>query len=108
MTHVIDSNGRLKVVVSTQVFNKTTVTAATYTPTVNDCVIYCNSAAAQTINLPAATGSGIVYYIKQIGTGAVTLDANGAELIDGQLTQTLVQWDDICIQDGGTGTWYIL
>ncbi len=43
-----------------------------------------------TLTLPTAIGiSETIYTIKNIGTGAVTVDGNGSETIDGELTVTL-------------------
>lgn len=54
----------------------------TYTATANDDVITCTG--TKTITLPASSGlSGKVFTIKNIGTGVITVDGNGAETIDG-------------------------
>lgn len=60
------------------------------------------------VDLPAATGSGRVLRIKNIGTGVVTVDPNGAETIDGEASQTLNQWEGIVIVDNDTGTWIVI
>lgn len=70
--------------------------------------VVINSASAYTVNLPAATGSFKIYDIKNINTGLVTVDGNGAETIDGALTQAVAQWDNLRIQDYASGTWIIL
>lgn len=73
-----------------------------------DGVIICNKATAMTVTLPAATGTGDTYTIKNINTGLVTVDANGAETIDGQATQDVAQWNALKIIDYGAGTWAII
>lgn len=62
-----------------------------------------------TVNLPTAAGiQGRIYVIKNSGTGVITIDASGSELIDGALTQTLsVQYTSYTIQSTGTG-WIII
>tara|TARA_R100000808_G_C2096379_1_gene114954 strand:+ start:569 stop:883 length:315 start_codon:yes stop_codon:yes gene_type:complete len=71
-------------------------------------LILANKATAFTINLPAVSGnSGLFYHIKSIGAGAVTIDANSSETIDGQTTQVLTQWNNMYVVTNGT-TWSIL
>lgn len=79
-----------------------------YTATSADDVIVCNKATAMTITLPAATGTGKIYWIKSIGAGEVTINANLSETIDGELTQTVQQWECICIHDYAAGVWAII
>jgi hypothetical protein len=88
-----------------------TITAA-YTATRTDSLIRCNaSGGAFTVTLPAAAGMvGTRYDIKKVDSSAnaITVDAAGAELIDGATTQSLaVQYDSITVQCNGTG-WDIL
>jgi hypothetical protein len=62
-----------------------------------------------TITLPAISGlnTGKMYYIKNIGTGVVTVDPNASETIDDETTQTLYQ--DSCMVIINTGTeWRIV
>lgn len=72
-------------------------------------VVLCNKATAMTINLPLAnTMTNRCYEIKNINVGVVTIDGNGAELIDGAATYELsTQWASAKIVSNGTG-WYIL
>jgi hypothetical protein len=69
------------------------------------------SGAARTITLPTASSAKWrKYIIKKIDASAntVTIDASGAETIDGALTITLtVQWQSIEIQSNGT-SWIIV
>lgn len=81
---------------------------STYTATTLDEVIICNKTTAMTINLPAATGSGQTYSVKSINTGAITVDANSSETIDGALTQVIYQWESITVVDYVTGAWIII
>ena len=61
-----------------------------------------------TINLPTAgIGAGREYVIKNSGTGLITVDADGAETIDGAATQTLNQYESITIVSDGTN-WIIV
>ena len=71
-------------------------------------VIVKNQGSANTINLPAATGTGRKFTIKNIGAGTITLDGNGAETIDGNATIPIIQWDSVTVQDYKSGLWVIL
>jgi hypothetical protein len=82
-----------------------------YTTTASDYTILCN-ASSLTVSLPqASTVTGRIYVIKKIasGTGTITIDPNGSELIDGATTYTSLtaQWMSVIIQCNGTA-WYVL
>jgi hypothetical protein len=80
---------------------------STYTITTSDSTINCTSGTF-TVNLPTAVGiTGRVFNIKNTSTGIITIDANGSETIDGELTQTVNQWENITIQSTGSN-WIIL
>ena len=71
---------------------------AAYTATATDDVITCGAGNETfTIDLPAAL-DGKVYYIKNVGTGVITVDADttGSTTIDGDTTQTVNQYE--CLQ----------
>lgn len=81
-----------------------------YTATTADHTIICGSGNESfTVTLPAATGvTGIIYNIKNIGTGTITIDADGTETIDGELTAILsAKYDCITIQCDGSN-WHII
>jgi len=82
----------------------------TYTITGSDDVIIGSNASSEiTMILPAASGSGKVYYIKNIGAANVIVDANvNGATIDTELTQTINQWGNITIVDGDSDNYYIL
>jgi hypothetical protein len=90
------------------VLKKRTETGASYSVAADDDVIYGNRGTAQAFTLPAATGSGKIYIIKQLGAGTVTISAAGGDTIDGDASQALSQWDAIMLQDGAANSWYIL
>lgn len=74
--------------------------------------ILCNAVAGNmTVNLPAAaSNTGRILIFKKIDatTSTVTIDGNGAETIEGDLTQTLnVQYDCLRIQCDGSNWWCI-
>lgn len=80
---------------------------ADYTLTASDYTVEC-TANTFTISLPTAVGiTGRIYNIKNTGTGTITVDANDSETIDGELTQTVAQWENLQIQSNGTN-WIIL
>lgn len=87
--------------------NIETFTADDTLDTANDIAIL-NKATAITLNLPAATGSAKLYYLKNIGVGAATIDPDGAETIDGSASLTLNQWDAAIIVDYASGQWLTL
>lgn len=77
-----------------------------------DYTMLCDATGgAIVINLPAAaTSTGRIANIKKIdaSANAVTIDPNGAELIDGAATiATTTQWDNYTIQSNGIA-WYVL
>jgi len=88
-----------------------TITAATTLDDTHYTVLCDATAAAFTVTLPAASGAtGRIYNIKKIDSGAnaVTVDADGAETIDGDLTAIIgIQYTNIKIQCDGSN-WYIL
>lgn len=89
----------------------TTVTGATTLSGTHYTVLADATSSAVTITLPAASGAiRRIYNIKKIDATAnvVTLQANGAELIDGTNTKTInTQWTSISVQSNGT-SWYII
>jgi len=70
-----------------------------YTVTANDYAIFCDSSGGDiTVNLPAIAGiTGTVYYIENDGAGTVTVDASGAETINGAATFDLIDQESITI-----------
>lgn len=91
----------------------TSVTGTSATLTDNDHVVLVDddtAGAAVTINLPAAADSeGNIYTIKKLGTtGAVTIDANGSETIDGATTLVIsAQYEAPKIYCNGSA-WYVI
>ena len=82
----------------------------TYIALTTDHTIICGAGNETfTVTLPAASGvSGIIYNIKNIGTGTITIDGNSAETIDGATTQDINnQYDSITIQCDGSN-WHII
>ena len=79
---------------------------ANYTATLDDTVISCSG--TFTVTLPTAVGcAGREYIIKNTGTGVITVEGDGTETIDGELNQSLNQWDAMAIVSNGTG-WSII
>ena len=61
-----------------------------------------------TITLPTAVGiEGREYSIKNSGTGVITIDGDGTETIDGEITRPLTYQENLVIMSNGTG-WIIL
>lgn len=90
-----------------------TVTGATTLDRTNHTVLADATAAAFTVTLPAVATVpiGHTYDIKKIAgnpSNQVTIDANGAETIDGSATIVLnIQYDIMTIRNGGT-EWNII
>lgn len=86
--------------------NIVTKTSA-YTLTSNDVVVLANG--TFTITIPTAVGiEGKTYDVKNIGTGSVTLDPNGAQTIDGDTTKILnTLYDSLTIISDGSN-WHII
>jgi hypothetical protein len=80
---------------------------AAYTATTANSTIEV-SGGTFTLALYTAVGnSGRTIYIKNSGSGIVTVDANASETIDGQLTRPLANMEDLFLQSNGTN-WVIL
>jgi len=61
-----------------------------------------------TVTLPVVSGnSGKDYYIKNSGTGVITIEGNGSETIDNNLNLTLTSMESVHILCSGTAWWII-
>jgi len=84
---------------------------ADYTAASGDDVILCDATNPFTVTLPTAVGVvGEVYHIKKIDStiNNVTIEANGSETIDGELTKTInTQWNSVQLVSDGSN-WMIL
>jgi len=91
---------------ATTTFSIVTKTA-NYTLTASDVVVKANG--TLTLTLPTAVGiGGKVYYTKNIGTGTVTIDADGTETIDGDLSfVSTTQYESITVVSD-SANWCIL
>lgn len=73
-----------------------------YSVLVTDYTIDCTTNTF-TVTLPTAVGhTGQIYNIKNSGTGTITVATTSSQTIDGSLTQTLYQWDNLQIQSTGS------
>jgi len=81
--------------------NRTTTKTGTGTLTIAECgFIKLTAGAPYTLYLPTAIGNGGRYYLflkSDDNTNLITLDANGAETIDGQLTYTGLSYQYACV-----------
>ncbi len=76
--------------------------SAAYTILSTDYIIEA-TANTFTLTLPTAVGiAGKEFKIKNSGAGVITIDGNGAETIDGDLTKTLTQYEALTIASNGT------
>jgi hypothetical protein len=88
--------------------NTVTIQTTTYTVLSTDNLVVCNSTTAFTVTLPAASGSGKIYHIKNINSGTVTLEGNSSDTIDGDLNVPIIQWDDVSVIDYAANKWVIV
>ncbi len=88
------------------VIGKITTVTDTYIVQSVDETIVCNKSTAFTVTLPTAV-IGQIFYIKNIGLGIVTVDGASSDTIDGNLTQSLHQWDCMEIQCYAANSWAI-
>ncbi len=92
---------------ATDIANPYTAVSATYAILATDYQIEC-TANSFTVTLPTAVGiTGTIYSIKNSGSGTITLATTASQTIDGQLTQTLTQWDNIVVFSNGAN-WLIV
>jgi len=61
--------------------------------------------ASATLTLPAATGSGKLFWVRAVGAVTVVVDGNGSDTINEELTQTLGAGDSIQVIDEAAGVW---
>ena len=80
---------------------------AAYPIVAGDEMIRCTNG-PYNVTLPAATGSGVAYCVKNLGAGAITVNCTGGDLIDGDATKTLAQYDRITVLDAASGVWDLL
>jgi hypothetical protein len=79
--------------------------SSTYTALITDDIIFCTG--TFTVLLPPANTWTKPLDIKNVGTGTITIDADGSETIDGELTTDLLQYDSIRLMSNGTNI-YVL
>jgi hypothetical protein len=91
----------------------TTETTASVSPTAmsGQTVLLCDCTAnAITVNLPTAVGNSALYSIKKtdVSVNTVTIDADGAETIDGAATAVItVQFASLTLVSDGSN-WYVI
>ena len=88
----------------------TAAKTAAYTATINDDVITCGAGDETfAVSLPTAVNAANkVLEIKNVGTGVITIEPNGAETIDGESSVTLnVQGESLTLVSDSTEWWVI-
>ena len=106
-------NGNLTVTGDTTISGTTnlkiaqTNIGAAYTATTTDSIIDVTGGTFTILLYTAVGNAGRTLYIKNSSTGIVTIDGNGSETIDAQLTRTLGNLEDIIIQSDGSN-WNIV
>jgi hypothetical protein len=89
------------------IIKKITTVTDTYTVLQSDETIICNKASAFTVTLPV-TVIGQTFVIKNIGLGAVTVDGDSTDTINGELTQTVNQWESMQIICYAANSWGVI
>ena len=74
-----------------------------------DSVVFYDSGSGGSLTLPtAASMAGRFVYLKQLGTGTLTIDPNGSELIDDAATKAFSsQYDSALIYCDGNNWWIL-
>jgi len=83
---------------------------ADYTASYTDDVIICGAGNESfTITLPSVSlvRVGKVYFIKNIGTGTITVATTGSDTIDGEATVSLNQHDCVQVESDASGWWVL-
>lgn len=62
----------------------------------------CTGTFTQTLTAAATLGDGFLFYIRNNGTGVITIDPNGAETIDGAATITLAPGEGCAVLCNGS------
>lgn len=93
-------------------FNGTKLNVRTATDSttiaVTDDILICNKATPMTVTLIAATGTEQRFYIKNVGVGEVTVARAGSDTIDGETSQSILQWECIELVDRYPANWSII
>ena len=111
---IFSAGGDGVVTMNGTIYNRTYITAATYTTLLTDHIIGVNRAGVVTVTLiaSATAGAGFVYHIKDESGNAstynITIDGNSSETIDGATTQTInTNYGAISVYSDGTN-WFIM
>jgi hypothetical protein len=88
----------------------TSVKTATYTAAFGEVVLCNPTASGFTVNLPAAVPGQPMIIVKNdsTSTNTITIDAAGAETIDGAATATIAASRGVTRLVPGAGTWYVV
>ena len=90
-----------------QLLGNVRVVTNTTTELADDGLIVCDRATAMTVNLLAATGSKRTLEISNINSGIVTVTPNGADTINGEVTQSVYNGSCMVIKDYAANKWII-
>jgi hypothetical protein len=79
----------------------------TWTIGSDQCLLVFDGTVNTTWTLPPLRTTGQQFIIKNIGTGALTLEGDGSDYIDSALNIKLLQWDSVTVVDMGI-KWIII
>jgi len=102
IANILDVDGAVNLPIAIDVATSITLNDTHYT-------FVCDRFDGMTVTLPTAVGiTGRIYIIKNIEEGAVTVDGDGTETIDGSVNSvSLAQWKYVKVQSTG-GAWIII
>lgn len=97
------------VVMSSGVYISTVGVTGNYTALSTGTVVFANCSSACTVTLPTAvSASGLIYYVKTLGAGVVTVATTSSQTIDGATTQVMgIQYTTLEVISDGSN-WNIL
>lgn len=96
-------DARIEAAIAANEIMDTSIKTGDYQVVAGDNYIRCNG--TFTVTLPEATGSGLPYIIKNVGTGIVTVVSGGNGRIDGEVIQSLAQYECLWVVDEAADTW---
>lgn len=84
------------------------VVVADYVVLSADNHVVCNRATAMTVTLPAATGSGREIIVSNVNLGDVLFVLNGADTINGEVTEYVYAGETLVLRDYAAGKWVVV
>jgi len=74
----------------------------------SDSFLICDSSTAISLTLKSAIGKEDIFYIKNIGSADVTITASLPDLIEGNATKVLAQYESCLLLDLDVNVWIVI